>query len=67
MPTDEARWPDLESLSLEMSSVRPDDGWYLGKHPDVPLGEPVTTGDRAAFDSDDSEDGELDPEFVEGL
>jgi hypothetical protein len=36
----EARWPSLETLYVGMSAVRPDGGWYLDSHPDVPLDEP---------------------------
>lgn len=64
----EARWPNLESLYVEMSAVRPDGGWYLDSQPDVPLDEPENL-----FDDSDGEFAEStpnpfdDPEYFDAL
>jgi hypothetical protein len=64
----EARWPSLESLIIEMSAVRPDGGWYLDRHPDMPLDEP----ENLFGDSDDESEAGLadpfeDPEYFDAL
>jgi hypothetical protein len=69
---DGARWPDLESMQVLMSAVRPDGGWYLEGHPDFPLEEPVDVFSIPEFDSDDSDsasdsDDESDPVREEAL
>jgi len=66
-PNNEARWPNLESLTVEMSAVRPDGGWYLDNHPDKSLDVPVDLLNVDASD-DESEvsftDLISDPEFL---
>jgi hypothetical protein len=69
---DDNCWPDLESLQVLMSAVRPDGGWYLEGHPDFPLEEPVNVFSIPEFDSDDSDsasslDDESDPVVEEAL
>jgi hypothetical protein len=61
----EARWPNLESLTVDMSAVRPDGGWYLDSHPDMPLDEPENLFDDSDSESEASiADLIFDPEFV---
>ena len=64
-PNNEARWSNLETLTIEMSVVRPDGGWYLDSHPDMPLDEP----ENLFIDSDDESEVSLtdlifDPDYL---
>jgi hypothetical protein len=65
---DETHWPNLESLVVEMSAVRPDGGWYLDRHPDMPLDEPVNLFDDSDNESEVSfTDLIFDPEFFDAF
>lgn len=33
-------WTDMKTIGIDMSQVRPDGGWYLENHPDIPLDSP---------------------------
>ena len=62
------RWPSLESLFVEMSSVRPDRGWYLDSHPDFLHDEPTNLFDDSDSESEaDLPDPFQDPDFFEAL
>jgi hypothetical protein len=50
------QWANLQELSIHMSSVRPDGGWYLERHPDFALEEPVRTYSAWETDEEDSSD-----------
>jgi hypothetical protein len=50
---DQERWQGLREMSIRMSAVRPDGGWYLDEQPSIPRDEPSRQHHKDLDDDDD--------------